>query len=368
MAAAMLVPCALAILALVYKEGPRKNLAFSLFAAGSPVGFTLGGLFSGLIEAHGWWPWIFWATSIACGSLVIGSLLSIPKLHEFDKEPEQQAQSLSTPEKASFRRDFDWVGTLIGVSGLVLFNVAWNLAPEKGWNAPSTITTVIIGLILLAAFPFVELRVRQPLVPIGRLSSKSLFVLAVIACIFASFGILIFYLVNFIIRLRNGSALEAAAQFVPISFAGLAASYLNSFLLKNKIQPASILSFSCIWFIVGNALLATMPVNQTYWAQAFWANVLSPLGIDLSFPSATLLMSQLVPPKEQGIAASLIATVVYYSQSIGLGIAGTVETRVADGSLMKGYRGAFYTGIGLSTLGFLLSLWPVLQLHLDRKK
>ena len=47
---------------------------------------------------------------------------------------------------------------------------------------------------------------------------------------------------------------------------------------------------------------------------------------------------------------------VNYSISIGLGFAGTVETQVNDGNLLKGYRGALYMGIGLSGFGLCLSL------------
>ena len=48
-ACALLVPCALAIPGSIYKEGPRKNLVFSLYAAGSPIGFTIGSVFSALL-------------------------------------------------------------------------------------------------------------------------------------------------------------------------------------------------------------------------------------------------------------------------------------------------------------------------------
>ena len=94
---------------------------------------------------------------------------------------------------------------------------------------------------------------------------------------------------------------------------------------------------------------------------------LSPFGMDLSFPSATLVLSKLVPPERQGIAASLVATVVYYSQSIGLGIAGTVQVYVANPGSLEGYRGAFYTGIGLSGLGLLIALYPVATQRLKKE-
>jgi hypothetical protein len=69
-------------------------------------------------------------------------------------------------------------------------------------------------------------------------------------------------------------------------------------------------------------------------------------------------MSNATPHKHQGIAASVMNTVVNYSISIGLGIAGTVESRVnRDGQdPFAGIRGAQYVGIGLAGLGVLVSI------------
>lgn len=73
----------------------------------------------------------------------------------------------------------------------------------------------------------------------------------------------------------------------------------------------------------------------------------------MSFPSGTLIVSNSMPREHQGLAASLVNTVVNYSISLGLGFAGTVESRVNHSGLdvFKGYRGATYMGIGLAGLG-----------------
>lgn len=51
-------------------------------------------------------------------------------------------------------------------------------------------------------------------------------------------------------------------------------------------------------------------------------------------------------------------TVVNYSISIGLGLAGTAESQInGDGlDILKGYRAGFYVGIGLAAAGWLVSL------------
>lgn len=83
--------------------------------------------------------------------------------------------------------------------------------------------------------------------------------------------------------------------------------------------------------------------------------------MDMSFPAATLILSNVVKKEHQGIAASLVATVVNYSISLGVGFAGTVEVHVNNGGktkadLLKGYRGALYLGVGLAGLGLVISL------------
>lgn len=126
-------------------------------------------------------------------------------------------------------------------------------------------------------------------------------------------------------------------------------------------------------FLTGTVLLATAPPSQTYWAQFFVATLIISFGMvsnivfivkiklipfqDMSFPSGVIVLSNHMPPEQQGIAASLVNTVVNYSISIGLGIAGTVETQVNKGghNLLAGYRGAWYVGIGLDGLGLFLA-------------
>jgi len=83
--------------------------------------------------------------------------------------------------------------------------------------------------------------------------------------------------------------------------------------------------------------------------------------MDMSFPAATIVLSNAVSAETQGIAASLVNTIVNYSISLGLGFAGTVEIHVNHGGrtpsdLLYGYRAAWYLGVGFSGLGLLVSL------------
>ena len=80
--------------------------------------------------------------------------------------------------------------------------------------------------------------------------------------------------------------------------------------------------------------------------------------MDMSFPAATLSLSDMVPANRQGVTASLVNTVVNYSISIGLGIAGTVERSVDRNGqdVARGYSGARWTGVGVGGIGVVISL------------
>ena len=83
---------------------------------------------------------------------------------------------------------------------------------------------------------------------------------------------------------------------------------------------------------------------------------------DMSYPAASLIVSNSLPPNRQGVGASMINAVINLSVSLGLGIAGTTESRVdahGDGStsdLLTGQRSAVWCGVGLAGLGVMVTL------------
>ena len=141
----------------------------------------------------------------------------------------------------------------------------------------------------------------------------------------------------------------------------------------SRIGPGWVMLISMLAFLTGNILVATMPIEQIYWAQAFVTTLIIPWGMDMSFPAATLIMSNAVAKRHQGMAASLVNTVVNYSISIGVGIAGTVEAHVNNGGRtvedeLVGYRGALYVSVGLSGMGVVTSLLFLLKMWMRKRK
>ncbi|KAH8585962.1 major facilitator superfamily domain-containing protein [Bisporella sp. PMI_857] len=358
---ALLMPNGLGILGRTY-EGNKKNMAFALFGASAPVGFVVGAVMSSLLAEKAHWGWAYWAQAIACMVMAAISVIIIPSFPVTAATTSQKdatAEDGGVEEEPMWKR-LDLPGAILGVLALILINIALNQAPLVSWSTPYTYFLLIIGLVILSVFFFVEFTpflAPHPLIPLSMLSVDTCFVLACIACGWGTFGIWIFYLWEFLETLRTLNPLLASAQFSPAALSGLLAAVTTGFLLS-RTTPQVIMVLSMSAFFIGTTLIATTPVDQIYWVQAFFSIIVMPWGMDMSFPSATILLSSKVGHENQGVAMSLVNTVVNYSISVGLGLAGTVQDSVDENKtqILKGFRGAWYFGMGLSGVGIIVSV------------
>jgi hypothetical protein len=257
-------------------------------------------------------------------------------------------------------RELDYLGCVTGVSGLILINFALNQAPLVGWAVPYIPSLLVLGCLITLGFFYVEFNVaKNPLFPRG-LQPQAILALACISAGWASHGIWIFYFYQFEERIRNKSPLLTTAGLIPVAPVGIAFAMSTNFLIK-KFSVSMVMLIAMVCFFIGTLLLTLAPENQTYWAQTFLSVVITPGGMNLSFPAGTILLSSAMPREYQGKAASLVSTVVNYSIASGLGLAGSVERNInrGGGNPLKGYRGAWYLALAFAGTGVLISIYFV---------
>ncbi|KAF2814062.1 major facilitator superfamily MFS-1 [Mytilinidion resinicola] len=369
---ALLVPNAMALVGRTFPMGMKRNLVFSLFGACGPTGWVTGAFFSSLCAQLGGnklkpsgWAWSFWFLAIATFLVSILSYLVIPAPTTppptMTPTTDKNLLRLSQPMRPQSGAQFDYLGCFSGVSGLILINFAVNQAPLVGWKVPYIYYLLVLGVVVFGFFIYVELKIAShPLVPLRGLSKEAGFVLGCIAAGWGSHGIWIYYYYLFLEDLRGCTALSAVAQTLPVAVTGTMAALSTGFLLK-RFQVGYVMMAAMMCFLLGAILLATAPVDQSYWTQTFLSVLVMPGGMNLSFPAGTIILSNAMPREHQGIAASLISTMVNYSISTGLGIAGTIAVNTNDHGRdpLGGFRGAWYFGIGLSALGVFIAGWFV---------
>lgn len=352
---AILLPNAIAILARLYPPNSiKKSIAFCSFAATAPGGCVVGAVFASLLADNPslGWPWSCYIFAIVLFIVLLSTFAVIPTDAEVAAIVKRDQGA--PPDE---RRKFDVWGTVLGVSGLVLFNFAFNQSIVVGWAPPYVYVLLIVGLLFLAVFVYAEAHAEDPLLPLKIFNLRSSLILACIAFGWSSFGIFLFYMVRFVQDLRHHSVLSSAAQLAPCAVAGILAAFTSAYLLS-RIKPALVMLLAMCAFCAGNALIAFQPVSQTFWLQTFLAVIITPFGMDMSFPSGSIIISDALSPHQQGTAGSLVNTVVNYSIAFGLGLAGNVELQLNRNGmdLERGYRSALYLGIGFAALGILCAL------------
>jgi MFS-type transporter involved in bile tolerance (Atg22 family) len=117
--AAMVVPPAIGIMGAAYGEpSKRKNLAFSAFSAGNPLGFVFGSVVSGVATMVVGWRASYVLIAIVWVVFTVLAVWTIPKVEAYP-----QGQGLR--ERAGeFVTTFDFVGTALTIVGTGLVTAA----------------------------------------------------------------------------------------------------------------------------------------------------------------------------------------------------------------------------------------------------
>ena len=353
-----LVPNSFALLARAFPPfSVKKNIAFAFLGFCAPSGYIFGGLIGAAFAENVTWRWGFWFWAIGCLFLGIATVVVVP-------------YRVGSPIPGLSLKQFDYIGTFLGVAGPFLFAFAWNQASVVGWQEPYTYVLLIIGILFIVAFIFSQSRVTAPVLP-NSLWTRKGFAPVVIAMAFGwmSFGIFLYYTTLFILTVHKELPLSAVAEMVPLVIGGLFATASVGVFVP-KVPAQYIFGVSMFSFFIGNLLMSFANYSNVYWAFIFPSCLLVVGGPDLSFASSGIIVSNTVLPEEQGVAGSFISTVVQYSIAIGLGIAATVETHVNNGGsdIVLGYRGAYWLGIGFAAVAFFIVVLFVRDSRFDGTK
>ncbi|KAJ5093600.1 MFS general substrate transporter [Penicillium angulare] len=349
----IMMPNAVAALTIMIPPGKTRNYTLALFAASPPIGALIGALIVGAVFKFTEWKWFF--IIIAClGVAAFGGLF------------------FTAPREEVMQKDgkVDYVGAILGLGGLILFNVSWNQAPSTGWQTPSTIVILVVSVVMITLFFVWEAwYATEPIMPLAIFKAPSFKALIfVVLFIYMSVGISLWYMVAWEQLIRNWTVLHVAVGWIPYGIGASIAVILAAWLIV-RLEAQYILALGCLVSFASLVLLATMPEQQLYWAQVFPSTVLGSLCPDFVYVAARIIASNSVKKHEQGVAGSLIGTLNLYGNSLGLGFAGIIEVEVAkhSASEVTGFRSALWFGAALSVSALILDLCFVRLRHVDQQ-
>ena len=313
------------------ERGKALGINMTAAIAGSLVGLVLGGILA-IFD----WRLIF-LVSVPVG--LLGTVWSYWKLKEIAKI------------KGGQRLDV-W-GNLTFAAGLtlVIIGITYALEPygdsPMGWGDPWVVVSLVSGLAMLVAFPFIEARVADPMFHMDLFKNR-MFSAANLAGLFSAVGrggvqiMLIILLQGIWLPLQGvgyrDTPFWAGIYMIPM-IVGFAIMGPVSGYLSDK-YGARAFATSAMVITAGTFLvLSLLPYNFAYLPFAAIILVMGMAGGLFAAPNIASIMNA-VPPEHRGAASGMRATLQNAGQTISMAVFFTIIITGLSSSLPSALSGA----------------------------
>jgi MFS family permease len=292
----------------------ERGLALGVNAVAAIAGSFLGLVLGGLLAPVSWR--LVFLVSVPVG--IFGTVWAYWKLQE-------------RGERRPAR--IDWWGNVTFAIGLilVLVSITYGIQPyggrSMGWTNPLVLAEMGIGLVLLAIFVVIELRIEDPMFSLGLFRIRA-FTAGSIATLLASLGrgglmfMLIIWLQGIWLPLHGYSfadtPLWAGIYMLPLTVGFLIAGPASG-RLSDRFGARPFATGGMLAAALAFLLLELLPVDFAYWA---FASLLLLMGLAMglfSAPNQMGIMNSL-PAHRRGVGAGMAATFQNSAMVLSIGI------------------------------------------------
>jgi EmrB/QacA subfamily drug resistance transporter len=338
--AAMVTPLTLTLLAEAF-PAEKRGIAIGVWSGVSGIAVALGPLVGGAVVQAISWHWIFWI------NVPIGIVLA-PLAVRWLKESRGPYGKL------------DLRGLALASTGA--FGVVFGLvrAQTLGWTSTTILTSIGLGIILLAVFVRFELRTSEPMLPMSFFAKRSFAVtnVASLTMYFGMFGS-IFFLSQYMQNVLGNTPLQAGlkllvwtgATMVVAPFAGVFSERLGSrpFMATGLSLQAGALAW----------LALTVSTHQTYGSMII-PFIMAGAGMALVFaPSANAILSS-VRTDQAGQASGANNAIREVGGVLGVAVLASVFTAngayTSPQAFINGLLPAMWVGVAVLAAGALVVL------------
>jgi EmrB/QacA subfamily drug resistance transporter len=305
---AMLAPAALSTLTVTFTDPAERGKAFGVYGAIAGAGGAVGLLLGGFLTEYLSWRWCLYVNVILAVVAVAGAV------------------RLLAPQQRDPGVRIDWPGSVLVIAGLVSVVYGLSEAESAGWRAPTTLTLLVAGVVLLAAFVLVERRVAHPLLPLrivlNRFRGGAYLAIGLSAIgVFGIFLFLTFYLQETLAY----SPVKSGLAFLPMIAAIVAASTISSGALMPRIGPRPLITAGMLIAAGGLSLLAAeLGLRTSYLDWILPALLLVGVGLGLVFGCALNAATYDTGAADAGVASALVNTNQQVGGSIGTALLNTL--------------------------------------------
>lgn len=219
--------------------------------------------------------------------------------------------------------DYAGIGLVaLGVSCLIL-GLEWG-GERYAWDSAMIISLFAAAAILLGAFVAVELRAREPMLPMGLFRSRVFTVCSVLSFIvgFAMLGSMT-YLPAYLQYVDGVSATVSGVRTLPLVAGLFATSILSGQVVGKTGRYRYFPIAGTLVMAIGLYLMSTMGRTTSVWLESLYMLVLG-LGIGLAMQVLTIVVQNTVPYAQLGTATSGVTFFRTLGSAFGTAIFGTL--------------------------------------------
>ena len=350
---AILAPAALGTLVSTFRDPKERGKAFGVFGSVAGGGGAVGLILGGVLTEYLSWRWTLYVNLVFAAIAVTGALLYM------------------RGSRPAVRPRMDYAGTLLASSGLFCIVFGFSHAETAGWAAGLTVGSLVLGVVLLAAFCFAESRVRHPLLPLRVILDRTrggAYVAVGVGGI-AIFGVFLF-LTYYLQQVKGYSPVMAGLAFLPMFGCILISSNTSSIVLLPRFGPRTLISTGMVLGAATMSYLTQLTVTSSYVGGVLPALLVMGLGFGLIIAPAINTATSGVRREDSGVASALVNTMQQVGGSIGTAALSTIALTAASSYLIAhhagplapavaathGYTVAFAASAALFGLGLVLAL------------
>jgi EmrB/QacA subfamily drug resistance transporter len=334
--AAIMFAVSLALLAHAFPSPRERAGALAAYGAAIGASFAVGPLVGGVLTSGLDWQWIFLV------NLPIGLFcLWITRTYvEESRDPHW--------------RGIDWPGQITLTAGLFLLVLALLRGNEDGWGSAIIVAELAGAVVALIAFVLVELRVREPMLPM-RMFRDATFTGAQVAAfaISASFFAIFLYATLYLQQILGLSAIEAGLVYLPGTILMLIVSGATA---QMKVPPRTMVAGGLALVAAGMALFTLADETSSWW-MVMPGLLVACLGTGFFNPALSAVALGSVPVEQSGLAAGVNDTARQAGIAVGVAALGALipaEAALNGGSAasyVAGLHDAFYVSAVLAAAG-----------------
>ncbi|WP_416520888.1 MFS transporter [Streptomyces achromogenes] len=342
--AAFLSPITLALLTTTFPEGPKRASALGLWSAVAGGAGAVGSIAGGLLTGYLSWRWILLV------NIPIGIALIAGCVRYLDHRRSEGPRRLDILGAATVT-----LALLALVYGIV--NTA-----AYGWTSPQVLPPLIIGLVLLALFCFVEERVAKvPLIRLGLLRARSVAGGNLVGLLMNAAFLSMWYFVSLYLQnVRGFSPIQAGLAFLPHTLMVMTGARLSSRLISRAGTRPLILA-GALSALAGFVWQSQLGPHSDFVLMVVLPGMLMALGVGLVFTPVAAAATSGVAPADAGVVSGLLNTSRQIGGALGLAILTTIATsriqslsgdaQPSSDNLVSGYGLAFLVAAAFVVLG-----------------